>query len=158
SPTEGFLITPSASLPFKGTLSDDHGLARAGWLHEVREVDIELIGGAGGGKDRLPLLVLHGNTGQRRAGPVASSLQLGPRNLLTPNRGRASLAFMARFLQLDLAQSAGRGEVYVPMDVFREAREARADKDLPLTALQAALEAEKAPPRLAPWSHQLKDE
>jgi hypothetical protein len=154
SPAEGFLITPDALLPFRGTLTDDHGLARAGWLHEARQVDIELIGGAGAGKDRLPVLILHGNTAPRRAGLVASGLQFcSPTPALV---APAYLAWMGRFLQFDLAQSAGQGEVFVLMEEFRNTQAARSLQDIPLTALDGLLTA-KATRRL-PWSHQLKDE
>ncbi len=157
TPADAFLITPDASLPFRGTLTDDHGLARAGWLHEVRQVDIELIGGAGG-KDRLPVLILHGNTAQRRGALVASALQFGPTNPLTPTFGPTYLVWLTKLLEFDLAQSAGQGEVFVLMDEFRRTQEAKSLNDLPLTALEAKLTAKKSPPRLVPWSHQLKNE
>jgi hypothetical protein len=155
-PAEGFLITPDALLPFKGILTDDHGLARAGWLHEVRQVDIELIGGAGG-KDKLPLLILHGNTAPRRAGLVASGLVFWPGHPAAGLVAPSYLAWMGRFLQFDLAQSAGQREVFVPLEEFRRTQEAKALRDIPLTALAAKL-TDKAPPRLVAWSHPLKDE
>jgi hypothetical protein len=153
TPADGFLITPDALLPFKGTLADDHGLARAGWLHEARQVDIELVGG----KDRLPVLILHGNAGQRHAGLVASGLQFWPGNPASALFGPAYLAWMGRFLQFDLAQSAGQGEVFVSLEEFRRIQEAKSLRDIPLTALETLLQADKAP-RLVAWSHQLKDE
>src|SRR5204862_256838 len=41
---DGYLITPSAILPFLGTVRDDHGLTRVGWLFEVDPVDVDLFG------------------------------------------------------------------------------------------------------------------
>ncbi len=60
---DGFLITPDALLSFKGTLRDDYGLTRTAWIHEVEQVEFELVGaGLGEKSDKLPTLVLQGSS------------------------------------------------------------------------------------------------
>jgi hypothetical protein len=73
---DGFLITPDALLPFKGTIRDDYGLTEAKWAYEWEPVDIELTGKAG--KEKGPAPVLSGNVRIYRNAMVASGLQFMP--------------------------------------------------------------------------------
>lgn len=41
---DGFLITPDALLPFRGTVKDDYGLTRVAWAYDVEQVYFELVG------------------------------------------------------------------------------------------------------------------
>ena len=49
---DGFLITPDALVPFKGTLRDDYGLTQANWHYDVEPIEFELV--SKGDKDKLP--------------------------------------------------------------------------------------------------------
>ncbi|HMF20471.1 MAG TPA: hypothetical protein VKE98_24895 [Gemmataceae bacterium] len=99
APIDGFLITPDALLPFKGTLRDDYGLTDARWLYEVEPVQVELIGKAE--KDKHAGRVLSSNARMRL---VVAGLQFVPG---MPGMGMAvpsAWLVPVNLLAIDLAQ------------------------------------------------------
>jgi hypothetical protein len=155
--TDAFLITPDALLPFQGTVRDDHGLNRVGWTSEADPIDLELIGGVGG-KDRVPVLVLSGNAGNRRAGLVVSTLQFGPAGPAPLQLLPQYTLWAARVLEADLKRTAGhtQGEKFRMMEGFKALLERRSIEEIPQTALGAKLH--EPPPRRERWEYQLKEE
>jgi hypothetical protein len=161
---DGFLITPDALLPFKGTIRDDYGLTKAGWIHEVEQVEIELLGasdfGAGSDdkrKDRLPTLVLGGNTRLRRSTLIASGLQFVPG---TPSWGPLAPTYwswVGGLIRADLAAKRSEGEQFLALPAFQRKLEDRAGEEVPLNALLQKLK-EKPPATRLLSNHQLKDE
>jgi len=155
---EGFLITPDALIPFKGTLRDDYGLTQAEWLYEVELVEFELIGrAAGGANDKLPSLVLQGNTRVRRNGLVVSGLQFSPG---TPGMSvtlPVYWAWLTGVLANDVEQGGKSKEGTVPLERFLNRLEDRAGEELTLNALLQQLE-QKPPQRALFKEHLLKEE
>jgi hypothetical protein len=163
---DSFLITPDALLPFVGQIRDDHGLTRVGWLFDVEPVDVELIGPAKDGKDRVPKLVLGGNTLLRRAGLVASLLQYNPANLSPRQVIPTYFNWVDKVLAADLSRGgSAQAETFVTMDEFRRLLEQKSqDRDatgasveIPETALAERLQ---KPVRgmLKPWDLSLRDD
>ncbi len=163
---DGFLITPDALVPFVGLVRDDHGLTRLGWLYEVEPVDVELISSAGKDKkDKLPVLVLGGNTQMRRAGLVASALQYNGAGAAPRLAIPSYLNWLDRVLHADLSRSgAAQPETFVMLDRFRDLLERKAGErdekgnpvEIPVTSLSQKLQAPARP--LPPWEFNLRDE
>jgi hypothetical protein len=155
---DGFLITPDALLPFKGTLRDDYGLTKAAWVHEVEQVEFELIGqGLGEKADKLPTLLLHGSTKVRRSALVATYFQFLPGTPSMEMFAPAYWTFMTRLFRADLALKRSEGEERIPLEAFERAAEARSIDELPLNALEQKLK-EKPAGRPLFKEHSLKDE
>ncbi len=163
TPADGFLITPDALIPFKGTLRDDYGLTQAHWHYDVEPVEIELVGKPGA-KD-MPTLVLQGNTQLRRNALVASGMQFVPglpgQDAVVP----IYWAWVNRMMALDLALSAKRfsQEGAEPMERFELRLEERSVDELTLDALKERLalrgrQYEKPPQRGLFREHSLKEE
>lgn len=157
TPTDAYLITPEALLPFGGALSDDVMLVRAGWSYSIEPIDVELIG-SGGGKGSLPTLVLNGTERQIRTNLALTAWQLLPGST-QPLAGPAYLAWLERVLKSDLVKARAKlPEVFVPMEEFERVLAGRSLTDVPLNKLAELLAGGQAPPRRPRWEHQLKDE
>jgi hypothetical protein len=163
---DSFLITPDALLPFVGQIRDDHGLTRVGWLFDVEPVDVELIGPAKDAKDRVPKLVLGGNTQLRRAGLIASLLQYTPYNQSPRQMFPAYLNWADRVLVADLSRGGqGQAETFVTMDEFKRLLEQKAQErdatganiEIPATALAERLQ-QQVRGMLKPWELSLRDD
>jgi hypothetical protein len=157
---DGFLVTPKALIPFKGTIRDDFGLTGAAWAYEVESVEFELIGNPRAAKDKGPSLVLGGNSAVRRANYVVGGLQFlsagpGP-DWFTP----AGWAWVGQLVKVDLALAAKRQppeQGSVALERFQKRMEDRATEELPLNALLERLSG--PPPQPSPFrEHSLKDE
>lgn len=156
TPTDAYLITPEAILPFGGALSDDVMLVRAGWSYSVEPIEVELIGG--GGKGSLPTLVLNGTERQIRTNIAMTAWQLLPGST-QPLAGAAYLTWVERVLKSDLVKARAKlPEVFVPMEEFERVLAGRSLTDVPLGKLAELLASGQAPPRRPRWEHQLKDE
>jgi hypothetical protein len=155
---DGYLITPDALIPFKGTLRDDFGLTQAGWLYDVEPVEIELVGKLADG-DKLPSLVLQGNTRIRRAALLVSGLQFMPGTPALESVLPIYLTWMSRLLVLDVAQSASRvtKEGVIPLERFQMRLDERAGDEIPLNDLLQKLK-QKPPERGLFKEYSLKDE
>jgi hypothetical protein len=163
---DAFLITADALLPFVGQISDDHGLTRVGWMFDVEPVDIELIGPAGKDtKDKVPTLVMGGNTRLRRAGLVASALQYHSASPTPPLGMSSYLNWLDRMLVADLGRSGSlQDQTFVMMDQFKALLEKKAVErdpkgdmiEIPATALADRLANNVRP--LPPWAFSLRDE
>jgi hypothetical protein len=157
---DGFLVTPRALIPFKGTIRDDYGLTKAAWAYEVEPVEFELIGDPRGGKDKGPTLVLGGNSAVRRANYVAGGLQFLPAGPGHEWFGPAGWGWVSQLVQVDLALAAKRPapeEGSVPLERFQKRLDDRAGEELPAAALEERL---KGPPPQTPLfrEHSLKEE
>jgi hypothetical protein len=104
----GFLVTPDAALPFKGTFTDEYGLTDMRWKWHGEEVEFELMGRSPlkGDKGKEGGLVLGGNTKLRRAGLVVSGLQGTPSGLGSVPLGPVYWSWLDRLLTYDLAAGA----------------------------------------------------
>ena len=154
---DGFLITPDALLPFVGQIRDDHGLTRVGWLFDVEPVDIELISTGKDKKDKLPTLVLGGNTQLRRASLVASTLQYHPANFATPLALPSYANWVDRVLVADLSRAGTvQAETFVMMREFSALLERQAVGEIPATLLAEKLQQPARP--LPGWEFNLRDE
>lgn len=136
---DGYLITPDALLPFKGTLRDDYDLTRAAWVHEVEQVEFELVGAVAGDKSKLPLLILQGTTQARRAALLAGYFVGVPGvpalDLVAP----PNWTLLTRLFRADLAQKRSEGEQEIPLEEFQHALERGSIGDLSMNALEQAL-------------------
>jgi hypothetical protein len=157
NPADGFLITPDAAIPFKGTLRDDYGLTQASWVHEVEPIEIELVGSSGKDKDRLPTLLLQGSSRIRRNALIASGLQVLPTNPGLELHGPAYWILVGKLIEYDLSMAGKRqeGEERITLDAFR--RRLDQSDDLPLNAIEQRLKG-KPPTRPLFKEHFLKDE
>ena len=107
---DGFLITPDALLPFKGTIRDDYGLTKAAWIGEVEQVEFELVGSAAtDNKDKLPTFVLQGTT-QARAPPCWPAISFPCPAWLARNCCAANWTMLTRLFRADFAQKRSEGE------------------------------------------------
>jgi len=131
--TDGYLITPDALLPFKGTLRDDYGLTRAAWVHEVEQVAFELMS-KGAGEKAAPLL-LQGNSKTRQGALIATYFQWLPGLPSLEMFAPAYWTFMTKLFRADLAHKRSEGEVEVPLEGFERALESRSIDELSLNAL-----------------------
>jgi hypothetical protein len=157
---DGFLVTPRALIPFKGTIRDDYGLTNAAWAYEFEAVEFELIGDPKAGKHKGPTLVLGGNSAVRRANFVAGGLQF-----LTAGPGHewfaaAGWGWIGQLVQVDLALAAKRPtpeEGSVPLERFQKRLNDRAGEELTVNAMKQRL---TGPPPQAPLfrEHALKEE
>ena len=137
---DGFLITPDALLPFKGTLRDDYGLTRAAWVYEVQQVEFELIvPGSGDKADRLPMLVLQGSSRLGRAALVAGYFHASAGMPALEMFAPAYWTFLTRNLRADLALERSEGEQQVPLEGFQRVLEGRSIDELSLNALEQML-------------------
>jgi hypothetical protein len=158
TPAEGFLITPDALLPFRGTLRDDYGLTKAEWAYEVEPVEIELMGRSGS-QDRLPTLVLQGNTRLRRNALVVSGM---PFLHGLPGQGIGFSIYwiwVNRMMQAEMALAAKKlsEDGVIPLERFQTRLEERANEELPLQELSQRLQ--QAPPKQNLFrEHSLKEE
>jgi hypothetical protein len=141
----GFLVTPDAELPLKGTFTDDYGLTDMSWVWQAEEVEFELMGKTPGGnltKGKAGSLVLGGNTRMRRAGLVVSGLQAVP---FGPGGGWAVplyWAWMDRLIAFDLAHEAeglGSFEGHAPLEIFQEHLAEHDANAIPVSQLNAKL-------------------
>ncbi len=143
---DGFLITPDALLPFKGTLRDDHGLTRVDWVYEVEPVRIELVGQADPSKEKLPTLVLGSDGRLQRPALWISGLQFGPGHTALPWLAPHYWIWMTRVLEVDLALAARREpEKTVLLRRFQERLLERAAQELPLNAVLEKLKQKPSP-------------
>jgi hypothetical protein len=154
---EGFLVTPDALVPFKGTLRDDYGLTRAEWLYEVEPVEFELIGRLGGDKDKLPSLVLSGNTRIRRNGLVMSGMQFSPGIPGMAVTVPTYWAWLSGALANDLAHGGRSRDGAVQLEQFLSRLKDRAAEELTLNALMQQLQ-QQPPQRGLFKEHLLKEE
>ncbi len=76
APTDAYLITPDALVPFKGTVSDEVALTQVQWEYAYRQIEIELIDQMK--KDKAPTLILQGNTKVLRQFMDAGGAPLAP--------------------------------------------------------------------------------
>jgi hypothetical protein len=154
---DGFLITPDALVPFKGTLRDDYGLTDAKWHFEVELVDIELVGKTG--KDKLPGLVLSGNLRLRQNALAAGSLAFLPGMPGLELTGPAACALLNHVLIQDMAQSTKpmSAEGSKSLERFQSRLEERSGDEVTMNQL---LEKLKQKPSGRPLfkEHFLKDE
>ena len=146
---DGFLVTPDALLPFKGTLRDDYGLTRASWVHEVERAQFELIGQALGDKaDKMPMLLFEGST-RLAVALVASYFQVVPGTPAFSFWAPAYWTFMTGALKTDLAMKHSEGEGRIPLESFERVMEGRSIDDLsqnaPGTADQGSCRRAAAP-------------
>jgi hypothetical protein len=154
---DGYLITPDALVPFVGTIRDDHGLTRAGWIYELEPVDIELIAGKDS-KQKLPVLVLEGNKQMARARTVLGALQY------TPAHGAARLAlpghlgWVGQIIEADLKRPTSHGETFVLMDEFKRLLDRKSVGEIPATALHDKLVATASTRPLPGWELNLRDD
>jgi hypothetical protein len=137
---EGFLITPDALLPFKGTFQDNYSLTDMSWVYTVEEVEFELAGAAPTGKG--PELVVGANARMRRAAEVISGLQPPP----VGGAGWPRLAHwgsIQRLLIAELALMARAApppeEKKTPLQVFQVRLEEQAPREVPLAGLEERL-------------------
>jgi hypothetical protein len=138
---DGFLVTPDALLPFKGTIRDDYGLTRAVWVHEAQQVRFELMGpGPGGKADGAPALVFLGNASVRHGFLAASYFHVLPGTPSLEVSAPAYCLFMTRLFSADLAHKRSEGEEQVPMEGFQRALEGRSIDELPLNALDQMIQ------------------
>lgn len=141
---DGYLITPNALLPFKGTIRDDYGLTNVAWVFEVEEREVELVGSVTSlptqtSKDSLPTLVIEGSAQERRAAIVVSGFQFLP---TTPGFNLAApwyWSFQSAAMQADLKRKRAYPEELKTMESFLVALEGRAADEVPLNALEQAL-------------------
>jgi hypothetical protein len=157
---DGFLVTPRALIPFKGTIRDEYGLTKAAWAYEVEAVEFELIGDPRAAKDKTPTLVLGGNSAVRRANYVAGGLQFLPAGPGHEWLGPVGWGWIGQLVQVDLALAAKRPapeQGSVPLERFQKRLEDRAGEELPAAALKERL---KGPPPQTPLfrEHSLKEE
>jgi len=162
---DGFLITPDALIPFKGTLRDDYGLTDARWIFEYEPVDIELIGKSD--KDKIPSLVLGGNTKARRNAVLANSLRFMPgipgmeiaAGLSRPAEAAAWFGWMNHVIALDKAQAKKQlsEEGAIPLERFLNRLEERSADEVTMNQLLENLK-KKPPARPLFKEHLLKDE
>jgi hypothetical protein len=137
---DGFLITPDALLPFKGTLRDDYGLTKAVWVDEVEQVEFELVGTASGANaDKMPLLILQGTTNARRAALLAGYYLNVPGTPALDVVAPPYWSFFTLLFRADLAQKRSEGEEQVPLEEFGHALERGSINELSLNALEQAL-------------------
>lgn len=135
---EGYLITPDASLPIKGTVQDDYGLTRVQWLFEVEQIELELMGDVAPSKGKTHLM-LRGNPAVRRATLLASALQMNP--------GRPGLELLAapywklvgQLVLTDIALKRQEGERTAALKTFLLRREEKSGDEVPLAAVDAVL-------------------
>jgi hypothetical protein len=161
---DGFLITPDALLPFRGTFQDDYGLTDMAWVYQVEEIEFELMGQTPAGKDKDKgkgsELVLGGNAPLRRAGLVVSGLQPPAGGVGAPWLTPTYWAWLQRTMAQDLAHSARAPKVVegsVPLEKFRDRLEEHADKEVPLAGLDERLNG--PPPRQEQFrTHTLQEE
>lgn len=159
---DGFLVTPNALLPFKGTVRDDHGLTKVSWLFEAEPVDLELIGGVGlPGKSALPILEFGGNTRQFRLALIASGFQVlpGPAHAAAVS-APLQWGLVEKVLTADLARPGlrGAGEQRQAMAGFQRRMEQRSVDEVPLAALAEKLASGQVPARGLLRDHDLKEE
>ena len=155
---DGFLITPDAVLPFKGSLRDDYGLTKAVWAYEVEQVEFELVGqGLGEKTEKLPTLVLQGSSKIRRAALIATLFQFTPgtggMEIIVP----AYRTWLNTILKADLEQKRTEGEDRIALEAFQRALEARSVTEVSLNELKQKL-SEKPVGRPLLKEHLLKDE
>jgi hypothetical protein len=131
--SDGFLITPDALLPFKGTLRDDYGLTAASWVHEVEQVEFELTGQ--GAEGRAPTMVLQGGSKMVRAALVGNYFQIMPGTPSMEMFAPAYWTFMTRLFRADLARNRTEGELQTPLEGFQRIMEGRSIDELSLNAL-----------------------
>jgi hypothetical protein len=155
---DGYLVTPRALLPFKGTIRDDYGLTRAAWAYEIEEVEFELLGDPRGDKKQGPGLVLGGSAAGRRARYIAAGQAFWPVGV--DNFAPAGWAWIAQLVKVDLALAARRQapeEGAVPLERFQRRLEEHAGDELTPAALDQRLAG--PPPRSTLLKeHSLKEE
>jgi hypothetical protein len=106
----GFLVTPDAALPLKGTFTDDYGLSALDWIWQGEEIEFELLSISApraGQTGEKGALLPASSTRLRRLGLVVSGLAYFP---LSPGAAWALPAhwsWLERFLTFDLQ----RGQV-----------------------------------------------
>ena len=156
---EGFLITPDAILPFRGTMRDDYGLTQGNWVYELDQVEIELIGSLPGSKEKLPSLVLQGSTSIRRGTLFASGFQFLPGAPGYALYGPAYWAWIGRVIEADINLAGKRleKEERLPLERFGHRLQDRSADELPLNAVMQMIY-QKPPGRPLFKEHQLKDE
>lgn len=127
STLDGFLITPDALLPFRGSFRDDHALTKLEWLYEVEQVEFELAGTGSSleerEKEKGPRLVLGGNANLRRLKMALSGLQFLPGHAGYPIMVPSYTLFLSRLIEFDIRETAKRGGVQegtVPLQRFAE--------------------------------------
>jgi hypothetical protein len=154
---DGYLITPDALLPFLGQIRDDHGLTRVSWVFEVEAVDVELVGAGKDSKEKLPTLVLGGNTQLRRGALIASTFQYNATNAASRFGMPGYLSWMDRVLDAELSRSgSSQAETIVLMDAFKALLQGKSVGEIPATSLEKAL---LEPAKMLPaWEFSLRDE
>ena len=156
---DAYLITPNAILPFVGTIRDDHGLTRVGWLFEADPIDVELSGLSKALKDKVPTGLLTGNrlSREQRAGWIASNF------MFTPIRSTPGLMIPAhingvrRIIEADPGRNSfSVSETFAMNDAFLADLERRAIEEISVSALKAKLR--ETPAAHKAWEFSLKYE
>jgi hypothetical protein len=150
----GFLVTPDALLPFKGTFQDEYGLTDVSWRWGVEEVEFELMGRTPAGKGRKAKeggLVLGGGAQKRRAGLVVSGLQ-PPAGLGGGWATPVYWGWLDRLISFDLSRTTATAvfEGSAPLEVFVERLRERDADAIPANVLHEKLRG------LVPKSTQLR--
>ena len=155
---DGYLVTPRALIPFKGTIRDDYGLTRAAWSYEIEQVEFELLGDPRGDKKQGPGLVLIGSAASRRARYIAAGHAFLPVGL--DSIAPAGWAWIAQLVKADLVLTAKQQapeEGAVPLERFQRRLEEHAGDELTPAALESRLTG--PPPRSTLLKeHSLKEE
>jgi len=120
-----FLVTPDALIPFECAVKDDYGLVRAGYHYKVREVDFEL---SSGGSKKLPTLQVNQTTRLFRARLALTPLQFLPSSPVSWYLAPGIISNVSDRFTLDLLQSQGYRESYVPAEGFQDLVERRKDR------------------------------
>jgi hypothetical protein len=146
----GFLVTPDAELPFKGTFTDEYGLTDVSWVWQVEEVPFELLGRLAGKKEtkgKEGSLVLGGNSRLRRTSLVVSGLQAAPGGLGGSWAGPLYWSWVGQLIAFDLAHEAeglGSFEGQAPLEIFQVRLHERDDEAIPLASLAEKLRSPNA--------------
>jgi hypothetical protein len=139
---DGFLITPDALLPFRGTFQDDYGLTDLSWSWRVEEVDFELSGASRTGKGMEGALIPGGRKIDRPS-LVVSGLQAMPVGNGEGLLGPPYWAWTERVLAYDLARAAKGPSVKegsATLEFFKVRLDERAGEAIPRDALKEKLQ------------------
>jgi hypothetical protein len=113
-----FLITPDALIPFEAAVKDDYGLIRAGYHYKVRSVDFELLSGV----SKKQQTTQEVDPAKRL---LRARLAMSPFQFLTSSTASWYLApsvisNVEDRMTMDLLQSQGYRESYVPAEAFQD--------------------------------------
>jgi hypothetical protein len=141
---DGFLVTPDALLPFKGTFKDEYGLTDVSWAYQVEQVEFELFHLPTSGKadkEKVSDFVLRGDPAVYRPGMIVSGLHGISTGLGEGVLAPAYWGWMSRLLAHNLVTAKGPSMVggSAPLEGFQAQLEERAKEAIPLAALESKL-------------------